>query len=106
MTTANKAQSIPQLQSVRVVSNRARSFARLRKHRMAIVGAVLLIIVVAFVVIGSIVIPESEAVYNQPSRALQPPSAEFPFGTDRSEERRVGKECRSRGTTASRRKTQ
>lgn len=82
MTTLNKAQSIPQLQPVRVISNRARSMARLRKHRMAIIGAGLLVLVVSFVVIGSIVIPESEAIHNDPSRALLTPSAEHPFGTD------------------------
>lgn len=49
---------------------------------MAIVGAALLVVVVSFVVVGSIVIPESEAVFNNPSRALLAPSAENPFGTD------------------------
>jgi peptide/nickel transport system permease protein len=65
-----------------VRSNRARSIARLRKHRMAIIGAALLVVVVAFVVVGSIVIPESESTFNNPSRALLDPSADFPFGTD------------------------
>jgi peptide/nickel transport system permease protein len=56
--------------------------SRLRRHRMAIIGAVLLLIVVTFVVVGSILIPESQAIYNDPSRALQPPSLAHPFGTD------------------------
>ena len=82
MTTINKAQSIPQLEPIRVRSNRARSFARLRRHRMAIIGAALLVVVGAFVVVGSIVIPEVESTFNNPSRALLTPSADFPFGTD------------------------
>jgi peptide/nickel transport system permease protein len=49
---------------------------------MALVGAALLVLVFSFVIIGSIVIPESEAIFNNPSRALLPPSAEHPFGTD------------------------
>jgi peptide/nickel transport system permease protein len=63
-------------------SNLARSLRRLAKHRMALVGAGLLAFVVLFVLIGSIVISERDSVYNDPSRALQPPSVEHPFGTD------------------------
>jgi len=49
---------------------------------MALVGALLLVIVFAFVVIGSILIPEPASRYNDPGRALLYPSSEFPFGTD------------------------
>ncbi len=63
-------------------SNLSRSFARLKRHRMAIVGAILLAIVFGFVIIGSILIPEPASRYNDPARALLSPSAEFPFGTD------------------------
>lgn len=82
MTTLNKTHSIPQLQAAKAPSNLARSFNRLKRHRMAIVGAFLLLIVVLFVAIGSILIPETQSNYNNPARALLPPSAEHPFGTD------------------------
>jgi peptide/nickel transport system permease protein len=63
-------------------SNFARSMARLSHHRMALVGAGLLVFVFLFVLIGSLLIPVRASTYNDPSRALQYPSAEFPFGTD------------------------
>jgi len=82
MTTIQQVQPVVTLQPVKGRSNLQRSFARLGRHRMAIVGAALLTLVVLFVLIGSLVIPEREAVFNDPSRALQFPSAEHPFGTD------------------------
>lgn len=63
-------------------SNLARSLARLRRHRMALVGAGLLLFVFLFVLVGSILIPEKDANFNDTSRQLQYPSAEHPFGTD------------------------
>lgn len=82
MSTLDSVQSIPRLEKAKGKSNWARSFDRLKRHRMAIVGAGLLSFVMLFVVVGSILIPESQSIYNDPSRALLPPSAEFPFGTD------------------------
>ncbi len=63
-------------------SNFARSMRRLRRHRMALVGAGLLVLVFLFVVIGSLAIPESTSIFNDTSRRLQPPSGVHPFGTD------------------------
>lgn len=82
MSTVQKLQAIPRIQKERGTSNLSRSLARLRRHRMAIIGGALLLLVMAFVIIGSILIPVSESIYNDPSRALQSPSAEHPFGTD------------------------
>ncbi len=83
MATAQGASPIPTLtQPVKGRSNLARSFARLRRHRMAIVGAFLLLIVVLFVVIGSFLIPEPMSRFNDPRRQLQFPTADHPFGTD------------------------
>ncbi|MDX2159997.1 MAG: ABC transporter permease [bacterium] len=81
-TTQAASQPVAKLQYVKGTSNLSRSLARLRRHRMAVVGAGLLILVVAFVLVGSILIPESASLFNDPSRALQPPSAAHPFGTD------------------------
>ncbi|PJF35029.1 MAG: hypothetical protein CUN49_12675, partial [Candidatus Thermofonsia Clade 1 bacterium] len=74
--------SLDPKQNVKGVSNFARSMQRLRKHRMALFGAALLLFVFLYVLIGSLLIPESVSIYNDPSRKLQPPSAEHPFGTD------------------------
>jgi peptide/nickel transport system permease protein len=63
-------------------SNLKRSLRRLRKHRMAMVGAGLLVLVVLYVTIGSLLIPISQSTFNDPSRKLSAPSAEFLFGTD------------------------
>lgn len=85
MTTANpqaQAQSIPQLKPEKGVSNLSRSMRRLRRHKMAIIGAALLLFVVGFVVVGSILIPSDRATRNNTREALLPPSAEHPFGTD------------------------
>jgi len=49
---------------------------------MALIGVGLIFFVFLFVLIGSLLIPESQSTFNMPARALQPPSAEYPFGTD------------------------
>ncbi len=63
-------------------SNLARSLRRLRKHRMAMVGLFILVAIVLYVVIGSFLITEKQANYNDPSQSLRAPSAVHPFGTD------------------------
>lgn len=85
MTAANKAQPIVSLKSEAYEkgdSNLSRSLRRLRRHRMALVGALLLLGVVLFVLIGSLLVPEREATFNDPTRALSAPSGVHPFGTD------------------------
>lgn len=87
MSTVDTAQSrtsssVASLNYEKGTSNLSRSLARLRRHRMALIGIGLLVIVVLFVFVGSLLIPEEQSTFNMPSRALQPPSAEFPFGTD------------------------
>lgn len=63
-------------------SNTRRSLRRLLKHRMAIVGLVILAGIFLYVLIGSILIPESTANYNDPVHQLDAPSADHPFGLD------------------------
>jgi peptide/nickel transport system permease protein len=55
---------------------------RFRKHRMALMGGIGVIIMVLFIVVGSIVIPESAANSTDLKARLSPPSAEHWFGTD------------------------
>jgi peptide/nickel transport system permease protein len=69
--------------AVRGEANWRRSLRRLRQHRMALVGAGILVFIVLYVLIGSLLVPESVSNYNDPTRMLQQPSWEHPFGTDR-----------------------
>lgn len=82
-TTLDKVQpGIPRLKPVKGTSNLSRSMARLRRHRMAIVGAALLVFVFGFVIVGSILIPVQASIRNDTTNTLQQPSALHPFGTD------------------------
>jgi peptide/nickel transport system permease protein len=62
--------------------NWVRSLRRLRRHRMALFGAGLLVFVVMFVIVFSLAIPESASTFTDPTRRLEAPSAAHPFGTD------------------------
>ncbi|HEY5157165.1 MAG TPA: ABC transporter permease [Anaerolineales bacterium] len=55
---------------------------RFRKHRMALVGAVGIIILVLFIILGSIIIPESAANQGDLYHRLQSPAVAHLFGTD------------------------
>jgi peptide/nickel transport system permease protein len=55
---------------------------RFRKHRMALVGAVGIILLVAFIVIGSIVVPEKATNQGDLYNRLKAPTVSNPFGTD------------------------
>jgi peptide/nickel transport system permease protein len=85
--TANSSISKPtalpavQLRTEDAASNN-RVWRRFRRHRMAVVGALMLFGLIAFVVIGSLAIPYSAATRPAVMDKLQAPSAEHPFGTD------------------------
>lgn len=55
---------------------------RFRKHRMALAGAIGITILLVFILIGSIVVPEKGANQGNLLVRLQPPSAGHWFGTD------------------------
>jgi peptide/nickel transport system permease protein len=55
---------------------------RFRRHKMALFGAVLLILLVCYVFFGSLILSESYANYTETGIRLQPPSKVHPFGTD------------------------
>jgi peptide/nickel transport system permease protein len=55
---------------------------RFRKHRMALVGAIGIIAIVLFIIIGSIVLPESAANNTDLNHRLQAPTTIHVFGTD------------------------
>jgi peptide/nickel transport system permease protein len=66
----------------RGVSNFERSMRRLMKHRMALIGAGILIAIFLYILLGSFVVPERASRFNDPTRGRQAPSIEHPFGTD------------------------
>ncbi|GAB4545186.1 MAG: oligopeptide ABC transporter permease AppC [Anaerolineae bacterium] len=68
--------------NVRGDSNLRRSLRALRNHRMALVGAGILVAIILYVIVGAFFVPYSASIYNDPSRKLQAPSAEHIFGTD------------------------
>jgi peptide/nickel transport system permease protein len=55
---------------------------RFRKHRMALMGSIGLILMMVFIIGGSILIPESAANSTDLQARLSPPSATHWFGTD------------------------
>ncbi len=55
---------------------------RFRRHRMAMVGLVILVGMILYIGIGSLVYSEAYANYNDTSIRLQPPTSEHLFGTD------------------------
>lgn len=55
---------------------------RFRRHKMAMVGVVLLGLILLYCTVGAIFMPESYANFNNTKIKLQPPSLEHPFGTD------------------------
>ena len=58
------------------------TWLRFRRHKLAIVGAIVLILLFIYCFGGGLLLPESYANYNDTSLRLTPPSASHPFGTD------------------------
>lgn len=59
-----------------------RGLRRFRRHRMAVLGGVLLLFIMVYTIGGAFIYTEAQANYNDTSRRLLAPSAEFPLGTD------------------------
>jgi len=58
------------------------TWRRFRRHKMALFGGVVLILLFLYATVGAIIFPESYANYTDTSLRLQGPSAAHPFGTD------------------------
>jgi peptide/nickel transport system permease protein len=58
------------------------AWRRFRRHKMAMFGSVILILLILYCTIGAIFLPESYANFNDTSIRLQGPSWAHPFGTD------------------------
>ncbi len=61
---------------------RQMTWRRFRRHKMALVGTVMLILLVLYCLGGALFVSEDYANHNDLNIALQPPSAAHPFGTD------------------------
>jgi peptide/nickel transport system permease protein len=58
------------------------AWRRFRRHKMALFGAVVLILLFVYAFGGALIFPESYANYTDTSLRISPPSAKHPFGTD------------------------
>ena len=58
------------------------TWLRFRRHKLAMVGAIVLVLLFIYCFGGGLLLPESYANYNDTSLRLTPPSASHPFGTD------------------------
>jgi peptide/nickel transport system permease protein len=58
------------------------TWLRFRRHKMAMFGAVVLIFLFLYSSVGSLILSESYANYNNTNIRLQAPSSAHPFGTD------------------------
>jgi peptide/nickel transport system permease protein len=84
--SANEAQSAT-LTDAQIIGRPPQSLGRMawnrfRRHRMAMVGAGLLLFMILYVTVGTLFFTEADANFNDLSRTLEPPSWEHPFGTD------------------------
>lgn len=87
MTTATVSKATASLAQNSVLSKPVQSPAmlvwlRFRRHKMAMIGVAILVVMFLYCTVGSIFMPESYANYNDTSIKFQPPSLAHPFGTD------------------------
>jgi peptide/nickel transport system permease protein len=64
------------------LSLRELTWRRFRRHKMAMVGGVVLLLLFAYSFVGALFFRENYETYVNTSIALMPPSIEHPFGTD------------------------
>ncbi|MCU0474924.1 MAG: ABC transporter permease [Anaerolineae bacterium] len=82
MATLTTHKPVRLMESDNQRKNSNRALRRFLRHRGAVFGAVLLVFVIGYVILGSLLFSESYANFNDTSRRLQPPSTEHPMGTD------------------------
>ena len=86
MTSATALPTIPQLKADELeappLTLRQLTWRRFRRHRMALFGVVMLILLFVYSFGGAFVVSESYANHTDTALRLQAPSAAHPFGTD------------------------
>jgi len=55
---------------------------RFKRHKMAVFGAIMLVVLILYSTVGAVFYTEAEANYTDTKIRLEAPSAEHPFGTD------------------------
>lgn len=74
--------TIPQLNTDAPKSLWRLALQRFLRHRMALIGLVLLVLIITYIVVGSFVYSEDYSNQIALSKKFEPPSLENPFGTD------------------------
>ena len=81
--TSKKPISIQDADSSTLTASQSRrAFKRFIRHRMAVIGSIMLVSIILFVVGGSLFYSEAESNFNDTSIRLEEPSSAHPFGTD------------------------
>ena len=81
-TAENTVATLPEQPTTKTLSLRQMVWRRFRRHKMAMAGVVMLILLILYSFGGALVFTEEYANYTDTSIRLQPPSREHPFGTD------------------------
>jgi peptide/nickel transport system permease protein len=74
--------TLPEQPSSKALSLRQMVWRRFRRHKMAMAGVIMLILLVLYSFGGAVIYSEEYANHTDTSIRLQPPSGEHPFGTD------------------------
>lgn len=84
METAANLTDVPSLEGIEAppLTFLQLVWLRFRRHKMAVFGIVVLILLILYSTLGSLFFSEAEANFTDTSIRLSPPSAEHPFGTD------------------------
>lgn len=77
-----QAVSTPDELETPVLSLTQLAWRRFKRHKMAVAGVVILILLVAYCLLGSLFVSEQYANFTDTTLRLQAPSAAHPFGTD------------------------
>jgi peptide/nickel transport system permease protein len=81
-TVEEAVATLPEEPSSKALSLRQMIWRRFRRHKMAMAGVIMLILLVSYSFGGALIYNEEYANHTDTSIRLQPPSREHPFGTD------------------------
>ena len=82
VTAEEAVATLPQETTTKALSLREMVWRRFRRHKMAMAGSIMLVLLVLYAFGGALIYSEEYANYTDTSIRLQPPSREHPFGTD------------------------
>ena len=82
VTSEQAVAAIQDQKTTQALSLRQMIWRRFRRHKMAMAGAVMLVLLTVYSFGGTLFFTEADANYTDTSERLQPPSREHPLGTD------------------------